>query len=267
MQIDNLDTNGNLIGGQSATFANSFTYKRPDLSDTGILAHIVRCLVAALQREILQNVTNTTGVDYDGSTVDGLDIVEAAALPVIVLVGPKLNEDRFYSVNRTKEDAAANNEFREKRLPMTVQLEFNVLGGASSSGEVMALMKEYLAWFNRNRAGFDVPINVLANGMPDFASSTVRYQIEQPFGSAPQMADTPNDSDIRQWSATLIIRGVDVDENAVIKAGKAVSDVYPALSAPAQPGQTAPPFNPTPDLNQPPADDPVPGSIVFEEKV
>ena len=48
---------------------------------------------------MLGNVSATVSVDYDDTTLDGLNVIAMAKVPSLVLSGPTLRPNRFYSAN------------------------------------------------------------------------------------------------------------------------------------------------------------------------
>lgn len=139
---------------ESATVDDGFAYQRTDMTDDETnLVHVLRWLVLELRRQVIQNVVLSTHPDYDGSTADGLDIVELAAVPGIALFGPRLLADpaRQRRGYQDTQDLTAL-EFEGHKPQSFRRLVFDATLVGETPIEVLRLEEEFEAFFQRNGA-------------------------------------------------------------------------------------------------------------------
>lgn len=101
--VRNLDDDGVPVAGEEATLAGGFTFVAPRLAVESDLTRLVRSLLRELKRQVHPNVSLTVQTDFDAETGDELHLTELASMPGLVLVGPELTENRFYSLNQSPE--------------------------------------------------------------------------------------------------------------------------------------------------------------------
>jgi hypothetical protein len=97
----------------------------PTVAREADLTRIIRQLLRELKRQVLANVSATVSVDYDDTTLDGLNVIAMAKVPSLVLSGPTLRPNRFYSANVAHEDVVAGvsgPELVRRKPPYTVDL-------------------------------------------------------------------------------------------------------------------------------------------------
>jgi len=223
IKVENIDQNGVLIGSETATKPTAYTFKLPDLSIEGTLVRLVRTLLQDLKRQVLANTSLTIHTDFDETPADATNRIDFAKLPALVLIGPKFNTNRIYATNEARRvpdtSDASGQGFLELRPPTTVDLEFEILGGSESTFELLALMSEATRYFTRN-----IELTMAADEH-DATKGTVSYEMEMPFTGVPAVTSRPNEDNVRQFSGTFIIRGVDLDDaDMAILKGKKLAD-------------------------------------------
>jgi hypothetical protein len=92
------------VPGEEATLAGAYRFLRPRIVAESDLTRLVRTLLRELKRQVIANVSMTVSVDYDDTTVDGMNVVAISKLPSLVLSGPRVAENRFFSTNEPHED-------------------------------------------------------------------------------------------------------------------------------------------------------------------
>ena len=137
--IENLDNDGNPVGGETVTAADAFTYERPQLDGSTNFKRLVRELLRTFKRQVIPNTVLTTHTDYDDTTGDALNIVALAKLPGIVLTGPDLRKNTFYSEHGGVQVQSGPRESDRKQAPRTVDLIFEVVGATDSDGILLNL--------------------------------------------------------------------------------------------------------------------------------
>ena len=202
--VQNIDADGVLIPGETVTKANAFEFKRPDLTGDNPLQNVARTLIQLLKREVMENVVLTTHTDYDGSPQDLCNITELAALPAVVLVGPRLEENRLYSLNPRKQVRMPDGSWRTLRTCLTTDLEFDIVALSNATVELLALVKECSQCIFRQ-----VDLRVLRD-KDDAAQGDVGYRID--FVREFAVSSVENESNVRQAVATFRVYGVDLDD-------------------------------------------------------
>ena len=177
-----------------------------------------------MNRSTARNVTAsarmpvTAKLNRPLDTADLLNICDLAETPGVALIGPDLSENRFYSLNATLySPAAAPGEWLQRRPPYTVDLTFTLVGVSDHKQELLNLMALVTQFFERNKW-------VELQRDPDDASAgSVRYEID--FTEDGDLADTsdPNESNIRSFSGTFVVRGFDVEGVAGFATDQAFS--------------------------------------------
>lgn len=222
LRVDNVDASGTTIPGETVTLANALTLRRPMLSGEAataerILARVVRTLLRAVKREVMENVALTVHTDFDATPADGLNTIEIAELPSLVFVGPQLTNNRFYSSNVPRQVTVPGG-FATLRPSRCVDVGFNLLAASESVLELLNIQQEVAAFFERN------PYLYVQRDPADASAGRVRYELA--LTSDPQSGNTPNESNVRQFSAALVVRGVDLDDpNMVVRRTAPIEEV------------------------------------------
>lgn len=217
LRVDNIDPAGQSLAGETVTVAAAITYARRDLSVAAaepILARATRALIRLVKEQVLAETVNTTSTDFDASTADNLNIVELAKLPAVILNGPQLAENRFYTSNvvrRTAPDAAGVQV--ELGPVYTADMRFNLVGASDSENELLRLQQELVSLFQRV-IWLDVP-----RDFADLSKGYDRFELDFAPDGDFQTASAPNVSNVRQFTGTVIIRGVELSDVAVPFAG------------------------------------------------
>jgi len=217
--LRNLDAAGKPVPGEEAVLAQGYHFLRPDIAKESDLTRLVRPLLRELKRQILENTSITVSVEYDDTVTDDLDVVAISKLPSLVLTGPRIKENRFYSVNELREatvQGPSGTELVRRRPPLTVDLGFALTGASDHTVELLNLMAAVAAFVSRNR-WFEMPRDA---DKP--AGGKARWEMD-PDGDVRTRLDGPDDVRVFTWG--LVIRGFDIDEGLLLDRGKAVQAV------------------------------------------
>jgi len=220
--LQNLDAPGP-VPGERTTLAEAYRFLRPRIVQEATLTRLVRGLLRELKRQVLANVSMTVSVDYDDTTIDGLNVVAIAQLPSLVLSGPRVVENRFFSLNEAHEDVitgTAGPELVRRRPPYTVDLAFTLTAASDRTVELLNLMAAVATFLNRNR-WIELPRDP---GQP--GAGVVQWEMD-PDGEFQTRLDGPDD--VRAFSCGLVVRGFDVDEGLPMDVGKAVTGEGPDI--------------------------------------
>ncbi len=230
--VQNLDATGAAIPGEAATAPQAFTYVLHSLIPEADLARLVRTLLQEFKRQVLENVVLTVQTDFDAETGDELHIAQLAKLPALVLVGPELTEDRFFSLNQLPEHATSPGRFARFRVPYTVDLGFTIVGVSDHTVELINLMASTQLFFHRNK------FLEMDRDPTGADAGRVRYEMDFTPDGDLKVTSQPNESNVRSFSGKFVIRGFDLEDlagvvdGAVVERGATVDAV--ALQAPQQ---------------------------------
>lgn len=216
--VTNLDDNGDPIPGETGTNATGFTYRLPEMYSMTTLQFVVNKFIQDLKDQVHPNVMLTVHTDWDG-TLDGLNIANIASFPAIVLDGPEVRQNRFYSRNALTEVELedGSEEFAIKREPRTVNLGFDILLLSDNVQEILNLAQHMTQYFHRNKY-FRLP-NDLANPDPN---DWTEYELDYQPGGDFSWATEPNNGNIRQMRGACLIRGIDIAEGPIVGKGAAL---------------------------------------------
>lgn len=235
--VQNLDAAGVPIPGEEVTLGGGFTFVLEQLIPESDLARLVRTLIRELKRQVLVNVVLTVQTDFDEAG-DELHMAQIAKFPALVLVGPELAEDRFFSLNKMPEVATGPGTFARRRVPYTVDLGFTLVGVSDHTVEVINLMAAAQLFFHRNKF-LEMDRDPSAP-----AAGRVRYEMDFTPDGDLKVTSQPNESNARSFSGKFVIRGFDLEDLAgvlddnVVERGAAVDSVV--LRAPHQMKPTVP---------------------------
>ena len=216
--LRNLDAAGAPVPGEEATLAGAYRFLRPRIVQEADLTRLVRALLRELKRQVIANVSMTVSIDYDDTTVDGMNVVAISKLPSLVLSGPRVAENRFFSTNEPHEDVVpgpAGPELLRRRPPLTVDLVFTLTAASDRTVELLNLMAAVATFLNRNRWV------VLPRDPGDLSAGDVRWEMD-PEGDFQTRLDGPDD--VRAFTCGFLVRGFDLDEGLPLDLGRAVAE-------------------------------------------
>jgi hypothetical protein len=216
--LSNVDAVGTPVVGESIALAGAYKFLRPRIVREAELTRLIRTLLRELKRQVMENVSLSVAVDFDDTPLDGLDVTAIAKLPSLILSGPRIKENRFYSSNTLEEEivAGANGpEIRRRRPPFTVDLEFAITGASDRAVELLNMMTAVAAFVDRNRwLSMDRDPGEASKG-------AVRWEMD---ASGELQTNLEGKDDVRAFTWGLVIRGFDIDEGLALDIGKAVAD-------------------------------------------
>ncbi len=205
------------IPGETVTLANGFTYARPIHTSEyeSDFARAIRTLLQLLKSQLLVDEVNyAVQTDYDPSTGDELHVTKFAKLPGLVLVGPDLRENRFYSLNEQMDypdgivselDGKSSAGFFETRVPYTVDMVFQVIAASDTKVELLNLQANFIMAMHKNKWLY------MDRSATDPTKGRVRYEMDFEPNGLPRNSTQPNNSNLRSWHASIVIRGFDIE--------------------------------------------------------
>jgi hypothetical protein len=230
--VQNLDAAGAPIPGEEAVAPGAFTYVAQPLAVEADLTRLVRTLLQELKRQVIDNVVLTVHTDFDAGVGAEFHLAQIARLPGLVLVGPELAENRFFSVNQLPEVPMEPGKFAQRRVPYTVDLGFMVIGVSDHTTELLNLMAAAQLFFHRN------PYLEIDRDPDDPSAGRVRYEMAVGRDGELKVTSQPNESNVRSFSGRFVVRGFDLEDLAgapgegVVARGAVAGDVVVAGSVP-----------------------------------
>ena len=218
VELQNLDANDVPVAGESVLLAGAYRFARATVAREADLTRIIRQLLRELKRQVLANVSATVSVDYDDTVIDGLNVIAMAKVPSLVLSGPTLRPNRFYSANVPHEDVVAGSsgpELVRRKPPYTVDLVFTLTAASERTAELFNLMAAVATFLNRNR-WLELP-----RDPNDAARGVARWELDADGEFRTQLGSK---DDVRAFTCGFVVRGFDVDEGLPLDLGKAVTD-------------------------------------------
>jgi hypothetical protein len=213
--VQNLDAAGTPVMGETATLVAVYRYLRPRLASESDLTRLVRQVLRELKRQVVANVSTSVSVDYDDTPADG--VIAVASVPSIVLSGPTLRENRFFSSNEAPEELAVGpngSELARRRPAFTVDLVFALTVSSSRTAELLNLMAAIATFLNRNR-WLELDRDPTH---PEFGR--VRWEMDADGELRTQLE---NKGDVRAFTWGLVVRGFDVDEGQLLDRARPVA--------------------------------------------
>jgi len=236
--VQNLDAAGAPILGEQAFAPQAFTYVRQALTVEADLTRLVRSLLQELKRQVLENVVLTVHTDFDAEVGAELHLAQIARLPALVLMGPELAENQFFSLNQLPEVATGPGQFAQRRVPYTVDLGFTVIGVSDHTTELLNLMAATQLFFHRN------PFLELERDPADPEAGRVRYEMDIARDGDLKVTSQPNESNVRSFSGRFVVRGFELEDLAgvsdegVVARGAVTRDVVIQPPQPLEPDPT-----------------------------
>ena len=228
--LRNLDTNDVPVPGEDAVLPGAYRFLRAPMVREADLTRVVRALLRELERQVIENVSASVALDYDDTPADGLNVVAMAKLPSLVLSGPRVIENRFFSTNEPHEDTVtgpSGPELVRRRPPFTVNLGFTLTAASDRTVELLNLLAATATFLNRNRW------LVLDRDPSDPSRGTVRWEMD-PDGEIRTRLD--GEGEVRVFTCGLAVRGFDLDEGLPADIGKAVAET--SIEVATVPGET-----------------------------
>lgn len=198
--VENVDDAGVPIPGESVTLADSYTYRgvKLDSATESDLARLVRTLLLELNRRVISNVMLTVDTDFDSDT--STEMVDIAKLPALVLQGPKLVENRFYSQNARQASAE-----QLRRKVHTVDLAFDLVGISDHPVESLNLMSLCTQFVE------SMPFLQMARDPSDLAQGHVQYEFDFDGFTGFELSTRPNSASLHTFGGSVIVRGFDFE--------------------------------------------------------
>lgn len=147
--VRNVDAAGVLIGAETATLADAYTYARPDLTQKGNIARALEAFIVEIRRQITPNCDWAVHTDFDDTTGDGLNVAYQGRLPSLVLADLQL-PDKSSPESDTYTVEIDATTFVERRAPVIVDAVFSIVGVSDNLLEMLSLLEATKQFFALN---------------------------------------------------------------------------------------------------------------------
>jgi hypothetical protein len=217
VSVTNLDDAGAPIAGELVSAPNAYSYIFPKHTREfeSDFTRAVRSLIRLMKMQLLPvEVNYAVQTDYDPTTGDELHVTKFAKLPGMALIGPDLQENRFYSLNEqptfpdgtvSPVDGTSPGGFLETRVPYTVDVRYQIVCASNNKSELLNLASNFVAFMHANKW------LVVDRSSTDPSLGRVRLEMDFSPGGLPKNTTTPNTSNVVSWSANIVIRGLDIE--------------------------------------------------------
>ncbi len=249
--LENIDDNGVLIGAESVTSPDAYTFRRPGISheDSSDFLRAVRALIDLFRSQVLANTVISTSTDYDPET--GLAMIAVESTPQLILTGPSVEFNSFFTYRGQADVPTADpSEFLLGRRHRVVDLNFEVTGVTNSEVELINLQALFETVVDRNTKidfAFD----------PDVPSLGT-FPLELHIVKSPDYnrVEKYANSDLRVFTAAVVLKGYPlgtlpgVTQDGVQGVVHEVTEL-PTLEAPLQIGTDLPEVHGAPTRSPP----------------
>jgi hypothetical protein len=221
--IQNLDEDGNPVGGESVTVTDGFEYRMPSFAAKSTLERISLRLREELRRQVWREVILRRHTDYsrDAAAIQ----VEFSTLPALALIGPQIVPNPVYKRN-TKTLVQGERFLVNRQAPLTVDLQFGIVGGWNKDRHGFGLTEATMGFFKKNtRLQVDK-----VEGDP--SQGHVLFDMDFTPGNLPTIVAAPNESNVSAFSGTVAIIGVILEGFSTIDE-LPESDFFDELVGPA----------------------------------
>lgn len=208
IRVTNLDDDGEEIPGETVTAVDAFTFYRPLLDRESDFKRLVRELIRIFRRQIIANTNLRTHTDYDDTVGDMMNIVKLSELPGIILVGPIVRHNRFYSKNVPDVKLISGMEYVSTPSPKTVDLVFRIIGVAEHEGPLLQLLAAVEDFFGANTV-------ISMNRDPDDLSLG-RIEWDMEIEEEPEMANAISDSNVGHFEGSFLVRAFDIEKAGTV---------------------------------------------------
>ncbi len=207
LTVRNIDQDGAVVASETVTIAAAYTFARPTVGAQSPgaqsnLTRLTRAVIDEFKRQVLENVVLTTHSDYD-DTPDGANVAALASIPGLVLSGPVLYLDRFFSENQPREAEDADGDTFQQWPARTVDVGFTLIAIDELATRELDLVSECTSFFARN-----IVMRLLRSAAVPGVFVEYEMEIEDDFKSI----GGPSNSNLRASQLSFRIRGFDIDE-------------------------------------------------------
>ena len=217
--LRNVDDDGDPVPGQSVTVDDGYEFCAARLARTADSAEtnesglvlVLRTLIRALKRGIVENAGPPSSVDYDETTADGLNIVFMVNLPSVVITGVRLSRRRDDASNVPSEEVV-DGEIVMRAPPDYHDMEFSLTGAAEGAFQTLNLANAVVALFQRT-PWLVLPTTPEVRLEMDLTGDT-RVQLRSPAAG--------RGGDVKAFVLTAVVRGVDLGDELAVERTRAV---------------------------------------------
>lgn len=191
----NVDSFGAPIPGQSMTVPAGYRYGAPELLDASLLERVVRAFIRLMKDSVLETTVLTTHTDFDDLTTD--QIRELARLPALILTGPDTPRRHDDGDNVPEKVDLGDGIVLTRQPPRRFDVRLQVNGVSESVGELLNLQNAYMDAIDAH---------------PWLEVGDTRFDLDAEEAPTGGTAGT-GESNIRQFSASVVIRSVPLDSS------------------------------------------------------
>lgn len=210
LTVENVDSTGAPIVGESAVSPDgAYSFVLPTLTaepaNQSDLQRLVRTFVLELRRQVMPSVMISENTDYDPETGAEISVIDVPSFPHIVLIGPQFKLNRFYSRNDPPDVEDGAGGFVERKVPITVDVEFGIVGVSNRQMEMLNLMHVTTNFFRDNTE------LRLDRSATDPSLGRNEYELDITADGAFVSTGKGNNSNVHSFTGRCVIRGFDIE--------------------------------------------------------
>lgn len=156
--VSNIDDDGAVITGETATSTDAYSFVRPRLDRQGTWDRSVLAFVDALRLAVLDNVVDDADVDYDVDTGEVNGLTSVSRLPAIALVEKVFDNADDQHEQGNVEEQGTGDYALIRRAPSYTDFTCRLVGMSENPSELRA-MSELVRLFFQNQDELLIPRN------------------------------------------------------------------------------------------------------------
>lgn len=200
---------------ESVVVPGGFEFKRisiaipQDYSKHPCILKVTRSLIIDLRNSILENTQHDVHPEYVDPFGASLNEEAQSSAPHLKVVGPEVEEDRFYSFNEPQASDPILDSFQVYDRPVGLKLEYEVFGVGTTKGEVTALYEAFVKYLSVRTS-----LAVFSNGQDD-SGGVIPVEMAPIWEQRGSFAQTPNRDGKYQFRCRIKLRGVNIVKRQV----------------------------------------------------
>jgi IPT/TIG domain len=206
--VTNLDDAGDPIAGETVTLANALAFEMPKHTREyeHDLTRLVRTVLRRLKLALHTNITRRKHTDATDEASETISILAVGKFPSVIVFGPRLAENRFYSTNGRVEVSLPDGSFAEMKQPTTVDVFFKLLAVTDNDSEMLNIMGNLVAFMASNKYLY---FQRIAN---DPSAGETRFEFDFAPNGYPDESGGSNESNVHQFNAEIMVRAFDIED-------------------------------------------------------
>jgi hypothetical protein len=217
LEVRNVGPFGETIGTETATLLDAFEYARPIFTERSDLERVTKLLRDELARQVYPEVVVTAHTDWTDDPTSILRGIREAKVPTLFLAGPTLRPNSFQTHSVKPLIEVESGIFQEHRSQLADDLVFTVGAISQKYALLLGIVAEFRAFKTRTPFIY----------MPETEGSSTLYRFELKWEGDIVVESTPDDSNNRTCSGTIVVVGFEILTTAGLESDQVLSATAP----------------------------------------